>query len=247
MRAAGFRSMLLLCAILLACSASVNATELVVNGGFETGDLTGWTTSGLGTVSGTCPGSPRDWNVSNLGTSTGCVDPGNPVSGTYAAYNMFDGTGPLTYRLRQTISLPSAVATATLKWQDALYDEHSTGSQPRVFTINILNGAGTSVLATLYTLSSPGGMAASTGWVSHSVDATAALRSLQGQTVILEFAVFIPEVWTGAAGLGLDAVSLNVAAPSVPAPSLGRSGIALLALAIALLGWFFSRRRMLRA
>ncbi len=70
----------------------VAAAEQVTNGGFETGDLTGWSTSEL-SPSGECgdAGHVQDWNVGTSGAATNCDDPGPPPSGAYAVYNMFDG------------------------------------------------------------------------------------------------------------------------------------------------------------
>lgn len=85
------------------CGNSAQAAELIVNGGFETGTLSGWTTSGL-TVAGSCGASPSatDWTVSNTGSATNCSNPGAPPVGSFAAYNMFDAGAPTTYRLRQS-------------------------------------------------------------------------------------------------------------------------------------------------
>ena len=224
---------------------SAQAVELIVNGGFETGSLSGWTTSGL-TSPGSCGGSTnaQDWVASNVGTATNCSNPGNPPVGTYAAYNMFDAGKALTYRLRQVVQLPSKIQSANLSWQDSIIDSHSTSSQPRVFSVNVLDGTGSNVLGTLYTYNSLGG-STNTGWVSHTVDATTALSALGGQSVILEFSVAIPQVWTGPAGMGLDAVSLNVVAvPSANGvPSLNEYAIALLSLLVGVFGFFAVKKR----
>lgn len=227
----------LVCASVL--FAHAQATELITNGGFETGNLTAWTTSGL-TVPGSCGGGLNavDWTVSNVGTATQCTDPGNPVQGTYAAYNMFDAGAPLTYRLRQTIQIPVNTVQGTLRWSDSI--SYSVTGLPRVFSIRILDAAGTATLATLYTNSVVGSGA--TGWIAHTQDATSALSALSGQTVMIEFAVDIQQVWTGPAGMGLDAVSLDVTAVT-PVPTLSTYGIIGLMLALAMFGIGVARRR----
>lgn len=206
----------------LAIALPARGVELVVNGGFESGTLSGWTTSGL-TVPGSCGGglNATDWTVSNTGSATNCNDPGAPPQGTYAAYNMFDGGAPITYRLRQAITLPLGLTAATLTWQDAIVASFS--GAPRVFSVNILNSTGSAVLGNLYTYSATG--SENTGWVSHSVNATSLLSPLAGQQVVLEFAVAISQAWTGPAGMGLDAVSLTVPAPI---PTMSEWGMAIL-------------------
>ena len=197
------------------------------------------------TSPGSCGGgvNAQDWVAATLGTATNCSDPGNPPVGSYAAYNMFDAGQALTYRLRQAINLPANIISANLQWQDAIIDSHTPG-QPRVFSVNVLDSTGSNVLATLYTFSSPGG-STNTGWLSHSVNATSALSGLGGQAVILEFAVAIPEVWTGPAGMGLDAVSLDVVAVPVAknVPTLNAYALALLSLMVATFGALAAKRR----
>lgn len=224
-------------ASLWAPSASALATELIVNGGFETGTLAGWTTSGL-TVPGACGGGPNatDWTVSNVGTATNCANPGNPPVGSFAAYNMFDAGAPTTYRLRQALALPAGLTAATLSWRDSITDGHV--GAPRVFSINVWNAAGTILLTTLYSYNSA---ATTTGWVTHSVNTTAALAPLAGQNILLEFAASIPAGWTGGAGMGLDAVSLDATA-SVSVPTLSEWGLILLSMMMLAGAYWHSRR-----
>ena len=240
-----FRFIVRLIAFLYSTLTIVSAAqggELIVNGGFETGTLSGWTTSGLTALSGGCGvgANAQDWTVSTVGTATRCADPGNPVTGTFAAYNMFDFGGPAVYRLRQSIVIPAGVTAATLSWKDSINDGHA--GTPRIFSINLLNAAGSTILSTPYSYSSA---AFRTGWQSHSVDVTPALGPLSGSTVVLEFAVSIPERWTGGAGMGLDDVSLiTVNSPPTVAsiPTLGELALLMLALTLPALAMWRQRK-----
>lgn len=192
-----------------------NATMVLNNGDFETGDLTGWTTTGLGST-GTCPQANRDWNVA-AANSTGCRDVGSPPEGNFAAYNMFDGSGPLTYTLFQNVTVATNITSATLGWLEAA--AWGFGGSARVFNVDILDQAGTTVLTNLSTESYSG--AGSMSWSSVSLDVTSAFQSVEGQIVSLGFSIFVPATWTGAAGFGLDDISLDIqtASANVSAPA----------------------------
>jgi hypothetical protein len=195
-----------------------SALELVTNGGFETGTLAGWTTSGLG--SGTCPFANNDWNVSTTGTATGCTPVPGPAGSAYAAYVMNDGTGPLSYLLTQSISVPLGTSGGMLT-----FDWTTTNfSDPGRLLSAILNGI------TVFSSSTFG----STGWTPVSVDVSAILAAAAGSSISLTFDNFIPSTWTGPAGLGLDNASI---ATTVPEPV----SLALLGLGLAALG--FARRK----
>jgi hypothetical protein len=185
------------------------AVELITNGGFESG-LVGWTVTSFGAA-----GCNTDWNVGTPGTATGCVDPGNPPVGTHAAYSSFDGSGRLVYRLRQTVVVPSEVSNARLTWMQAINAFIPSG-QPRTFSVNILNPSFV-LLGNACTLSvPPPGMTAA--WATQSVDVTALFTAHAGQSLMVEFALTVPENFSGPAGFGLDQVSLALSSP-VPTPN----------------------------
>jgi PKD repeat protein len=183
------------------------AVQLIANGSFETGSLSPWTNTGFGAL-GICGSTNQDWKVSTNGAiGTGCQNPGDPTSGSYAAYNMFDASGALTYRMYQTITLPSNITTATLGYLYA-YTASFYGL-PRIFSINIYNAANTTKLATLDNVNINDG-SGSLSWTSKNVNVASILAPFAGQTVIFDLSVQIQQGWTGAAGFGVDNVSLDL-------------------------------------
>lgn len=128
------------CAALLAAAYPAGAVDLVVNGGFETGDFSGWSQSGDLTFTG--------------------VDTSTPHDGTYAAYfgPIFDlgfitQTLPTvagsTYDVSFWLANDDALASNHFQfWWDGalLIDELNTGSYP--YTNYILPGLTASTGAT---------------------------------------------------------------------------------------------------
>ena len=196
-------------------SLSAHAVELVTNGGFETGNLSGWTTSG---PTGSLQSCQTNWTVASNGGSVGCLghDPGNPIAGTYAAYTSNDGAGPLTYSLMQSIAVPVSATSGILSF-DWIAD---TADPNRKFSVS-LGGV------TIFTST------ASTNdqWVSESLNVSSILSSASGNSLVLEFDNYIPGNFTGCCNaLGLDAVSLS-ATTAVPEPaSIAMLGAGLLGL-----------------
>jgi len=195
---------------ILAWAGAAHAANVVSNGGFETGNFTGWTASTSNAATGSCDTA---WNVSSSGGGTGCLSAANPSGSTYAAYTSFDGDGPQTTTLAQTVSLAAGITSAILGWSDS-YQFSYNSSTLRSLDINIVGASGTTNLyhqtfATNATQSS---------FVAHTLDVTSALSAYGGQSVSLQFIANVPQSFTGPAGYGLDNVSLDVAA-AVPEPA----------------------------
>ena len=211
---------LVVSALMLAAGmGTAQAGNIVVNGGFETGDLSGWATNNIGTPTSTCAAGDRDWNVSSS-SSTGCLPVESPVGGSYAAYVINDGTGPLDYTLTQTIMDPLGLTSALLSFQWTSNNSYDNGRMLNV----LIDGVNVFSDSTF----------GSFGWTNETINVAGVLAAHEGQPITLEFDNYIPHTWTGPAGMGLDNVALNVTTTGVPEPSsVALFGVALAGLALA--------------
>ncbi|MDZ7588978.1 MAG: PEPxxWA-CTERM sorting domain-containing protein [Parasphingorhabdus sp.] len=101
-------------------AAPASATELLVNGGFETGDYSGWTAS-------VRPSSNGNLNISVPGTASplsGFATAANPLGGAF--YSVTDQTGPGSYALTQSFFIPVSAAAVTFSFQ--MFANNSTGT-----------------------------------------------------------------------------------------------------------------------
>ncbi|MFO0250782.1 MAG: hypothetical protein ACK56X_16220, partial [Planctomyces sp.] len=121
------------CVAVLVASAGQVQAGIITNGGFETGDFTGWTaTSNVG--GGIIELVP--WTVS--GSGGGFFLNSSPNSGGFSAYNGFDGGAGLEYRLYQDVSIDASSATLTTNHR-IVYLGDGTSSLDRIFEINVLD------------------------------------------------------------------------------------------------------------
>jgi len=194
----------------IAASASSSA-NLIVNGSFETGNFSGWTT--------TMTGSPFiPWQVSGAGTGAGFgMQLTAPQDGVLEAWNGFDGAGPMEYRMTQDVALPAA-PSLTLSWKDRLQWDFTVApgfADSRIYFVEILDPATNAVLAIPYSFSTgpeTTNSRGNTGWLSHTAD----LSAFAGSTVRLQFREFIPQDHTGPAQAEFDAIAISSSAPASP-------------------------------
>ena len=153
------------------------AIELITNGDFETGDLSGWTV--------VATGSGSNWVINN-GT---LVPPGPggalaPISGNFDAVSV--QSGPATQILTEQFVVPANITEAVLSWQDRIRNFAAEYSDPtQEFRVEIVDSTGVLIQEIFST--SPGDPLIQVGPNDRSFDLTSLLQSLEGQTVAVSF------------------------------------------------------------
>lgn len=195
--------------------------QLIINGSFETGNFSGWNVTTVATGGG---GSPfQAWTVSTAGAGGFAgyqILPTSPQHGTHDAWNGFDGSGPMEFRMYQDISIPSGAALS-LSWRDRAQWNFCCGqTQPRTYLVQLRDPSTNAVLTTLYSFSTD--LTAGyhdTGWLTHNHD----LSAFAGHAVRIFFLETIPETFTGPGQIEFDSISSsNGPLPtSTPTPTPG--------------------------
>jgi hypothetical protein len=198
--------------LLFAVGASAATGNLIGNGGFEAGTLSGWTVHD--TVTGDCGGPTQDWTVLSSPSDEWCYSGFDldwptdisSVDGSYFADVTWDGGGDAGeyFSLSHMVAVP-ATGADLLTWSDnASWDLGFGASVDRTEFVDVLASDGTTVLESdpIQTLASDSEGA--TGWVSRSLD----LSAYAGQTIVIRFRLTVPESYTGPANFALDAVTL---------------------------------------
>jgi hypothetical protein len=214
------------CLTLLSHGArKVSAAELVTNGGFESGNFTGWAATNVTT------NVWFNWNVT-ASTCNPCLDSWtnatSPHSGSFSAWNGWAAGNPVpdAYRLRQTITIPNnASDLVSLRWWDRLQWNlafQSGSTQPQFMVVNVLNTSNT-VLAEKYRFTAPAasqgpmGLTAGQGWVQHAVN----LSEFKGQTIKIEFMCTVAQNTMGPGICEFDDISLTTAPPTASYVAVG--------------------------
>ena len=151
--------------------AIILGADLIVNGGFETGDFTGWTTvlSGAGSI------------VINDGTldPNGPDGPLPPCDGSVGAVTF--QSGPSINTLYQDVTIPAGASMATLSWLDRIRNHAANFSDPnQEFRVEIRD-LSDNLLAELFS-TNPGDPLLNE-CIARSADVTA----FAGQTVRITF------------------------------------------------------------
>ncbi|HEX2114969.1 MAG TPA: PEP-CTERM sorting domain-containing protein [Alphaproteobacteria bacterium] len=234
--------------------------EVIVNGGFETGTMAGWTTGFTPSANATLCCDNR------FATGTGASATGIPgsiltrIAGQFSAFGDFDGgiliAGRPQYQddvhifMKQSFAKAGPLSAATLSFDFRVEGGQFTGGtigrpeygghvDPREF--NVLVSDGTTSLE-VYSYEVPDWSVGTRPLEHVSLDITAALNSLSDGPITLTFDRFVPQFFTGGAYFVGDNFSLLVTAVEpVPEPA------ALALLGAGLIGLSRCRRRKIAA
>jgi len=146
------------------------ATEHIVNGGFETGDFTGWTkisTSG-------------DFFINDGTTLWPASGIQPPISGSFDAVS--DQGGPGIQMLSEVFTVPSGITSSTVSWEDRIFSLAPFLDPDQEVRIEIRDATGTIVLTTLFSTDS-GDPTVQVGPNSRSFDITAFMIANEGDDI----------------------------------------------------------------
>ncbi|MFD2724911.1 HYR domain-containing protein [Hyunsoonleella rubra] len=149
--------------------------EFIINGGFETGDFSGWTVMNSGS--------------GNYAMNDGTFDPAGPGGALPPLAGSFDIVsnqgGPGLHLVSQLIMVPTGITQANISWLDRIRNYAGTGfSDPnQEFRVMLLDAAMTPIQEIFST--NPGDPNTQLGPNSRNFDVTTLLQSLEGTQVYL--------------------------------------------------------------
>jgi choice-of-anchor B domain-containing protein len=192
--------------------AQVSNGSAFFNGGFETGDFSGWVQQDLA-----IPFIPL--TVAQAGKKSGFgFFTSAPSEGSFAAVHGFDGGGPGTIQLAQDIVVPSAALTLEFDyraaWDLVRFCNECAGS--KIFMVNIETpGGGTVFQSDTFLVAGAKTRKLDTGELHGTIDVSA----YAGSNVRISFNWVIPEYFTGPGYFQLDDVFIIETGPQAgPTP-----------------------------
>ena len=169
--------------------------EFIENGGFETGDKTGWLTTNTGIAR---------WTINN-GTfePAGPPIPQPPIDGAFDL--VADQTTVHVSRAMQVVDVPLEVHAATLSWSDRLQNSGPFSDPGQEYRV-VIRRLDTSFISEVFS-TGPADAPVQLGPNARSADLTAALQALKGQRILISFEQRVDAFFFA---LALDQVSLTM-------------------------------------
>ncbi len=186
-------------------TGGTDTTELIVNGSFETMDLSDWTA-----IDNPNPFLP--WGAYEFNDGAGFFDPALPTDGGWLAGNGFDGEAGEAV-LYQDVSVPPGIVGATLTWDENIdYDLASfcTGCQDRIYEVQVRDLSDNVLEVLVQITATAGELESDNVWVSQTAD----LSAYAGQDIRIAYWQNMPDDFSGPAKFALDNVSLSAETPA---------------------------------
>jgi len=192
----------------IVCAAAPGGGNIITNGSFETGDLSGWTA-----IDNPNPFLP--WGAYNTNNGNGFFADAVPTDGAWLAGNGFDGELGEAI-LFQDVTVPADATAVSLTWDENIdYDTtFCTTCTDRIYEVQIRD-LSDNVLEVLQSVTAVGNTVENDNvWESFDID----LMAYVGQDIRVAFWQNISESFGGPAKFALDNVALDVAAPVMGEP-----------------------------
>ncbi|XOF34210.1 MAG: hypothetical protein ACL93V_02635 [Candidatus Electrothrix sp. YB6] len=166
----------------VATSVTAGPVEYITNGGFESGDFTGWDVMRSDGCDFACEGG---WTI-NDGTfdPPGPGDPLPPISGSYDAVSWQQGPGLSV--MTKPITLPYGITSAVLRWSDRIRNHASVFSDPNQEWRVLIKDTGGTVLEEVFS-TNPGDPLEQLGPNVGVYDLTSLAQTYEGEEIVLSF------------------------------------------------------------
>lgn len=174
----------------------------VTNGGFETGDFTGWSATYTGS-------SPYvSWMVSPAGF-TDSFFTSSPNTGTYDALNGFDGDGPASYLLYQDVVATDSVGNLEFAYR-AQWDMTFGATLDRTISVEVTDLDTATIVESRLLLTAQANTTNYGGpWIYDNMTSFAAVP---GHTYRIQFEAYIPQAFRGPGMLEFDDIAITFTA-----------------------------------